>query len=227
MKYSTKNVMVVVLIVMSTITIDTWWAYNLESSARTQARYNLEQIKACVNDLTVEGTNVELEKTLKTCARKSRVSPTGDVFAYDIGSREFVFDPSLDCFVEGGKFMTAESECTLHSDPKQCRQALIVLGRGYDSDEHTRLSWKFDDSEEYLEFKILPEEMVGFKGSVRGSSTKKPHQLVVVQGVQEDEIRDRYAGFRSLVYAIGFMSIILNLAIAVHTPNYGRRRDDR
>ena len=219
--------MVVVLIVMSTITIDTWWAYNLENSARTQARYNLEQIKACVNDLTVEGTNEELEKTLKTCARRSRVSPTGDVFAYDMGSREFVFDPSLDCFVEGGKFMTVESECQLHTEPKQCEQALAVLGQGYDSDENTKLSWQFDDSEEYLEFKILPEETLGFKGIQRGSNRKRPHQLVVVQGIQEDEIRNRYAGFRGLVYAIGFMSIILNLAIAVHTPNHGRKKDDR
>ena len=218
--------MVVGLIVLSTVVIDAVWSYSLESSARTQARYNLEQIKVCVNDLTVVGTNEELEKILKTCARKSRVSPTGDVFAYDMGSREFVFDPSLDCFVEGGKFMTVESECTLHSDPEQCARALAVLGQGYDSDEHTRLSWKFDDSEEYLEFKILPEEMLGFKDTTRGSNMARPHQLVVVQGVQEDEIRNRYFGFRAMLYAIGFLSILLNLAIAAHAPVYGRRKND-
>jgi len=48
------------------------------------------------------------------------------MFAYNLRTLEFVFDPSLDCFVEGGKFMTIDSECKLHKDPKKCEMHIVV-----------------------------------------------------------------------------------------------------
>ena len=56
---------------------------------------------------------------------------------------------------------------------------------------------------------------MGFDGVQRGGILK-PNQVLLAQGVQEDELWARYSGFRMIVYGIGFLSIIINLLIAVH-----------
>lgn len=223
MKYSSTRVAVMCLIVISTIAIDITWKHYLETSARVTAKYNLENIKSCVNDIVLgedhnnykPTTNDEVEKALKICAKKSLTTPTGDVFAYDLKTLDFVFDPSLDCYVEGGKKMTVDSECSLHSNPGVCATALIMLNSGYDSDQNMRTWWKFDNAREYLEWLVVPSPERGFDGILRGSNYK-PHQVVIVQGVQEDELWARYRGFRAIVYGIMFLSIIINLLFAVH-----------
>ena len=122
---------------------------------------------------------------------------------------------SLDCYVEGGKIMTAESECGLHQDPNKCKEVMREMLGGYDSDIHKLNWWKFDDAREYLEWTILPSETVGFDGIHRGGILK-PNQVLLAQGVQEDELRARYSGFTMILYGIAFLSIIINLLIAVH-----------
>ena len=223
MKYSSTRVAVIVLIVLCTVAIDISWKHYLETSARITAKYNLENIKSCVNDIILgeDGKNYRfvsndtVEKALKVCAKKSLTTPTGDVFAYDLKTLDFVFDPSLDCYVEGGKKMTADSECSIHKDPSMCKKAMVFLNSGYDSDIHMRTWWQFDNAREYLEWVVIPSIDRGFDGIVRGANFK-PHQVVVVQGVQEDELWARYRGFRAIVYAIMFLSIIINLLFAVH-----------
>ena len=242
MRHSNTRIAVIALIVLCTVAIDVTWKHYLEHSARVTAKYSLNNIKSCVNDLLLmdeQGlytkygshiTNNEVEKALKTCARNSLVTPTGDVFAYDLKSLDFVFDPSLDCYVEGGKKMTLDSECTLHKDPTMCKWAMGFMNTGYDSDLHHKVWWQFDDAREYLEWVVLPDENRGFDGEVR-SGNGHPHQVVVAQGVQEDELWARYSHFRITLYAIGFMSIIINLLLSVHenvqNMKQGRRNYDK
>ena len=98
-----------------TIIIEAVLFFNIESSVSQQARYNLKQTQTCVNDLVLnknnkvknieyrEVSNDELEHALKTCARDMRTTPTGDMFSFDLNSKEFIFDQSLDCYIPGGK----------------------------------------------------------------------------------------------------------------------------
>lgn len=225
MKYSGSRIAVVALILLCTVAIDVSWKFYLEKSARITAKFNLQQAKTCVNDLLLHSadsliydpkiTNAEIEKALKTCAREMKVTSSGDMFAFSLRTTEFVFDPSLDCYVEGGKKMTADSECVLHQDPEKCKQVMKEMLGGYDSDVSKLNWWKFDSAREYLEWTILPNETMGFDGVQRGGILK-PNQVLLAQGVQEDELWARYSGFRMIVYGIGFLSIIINLLIAVH-----------
>ena len=225
MKYSSTRIAVIVLIMLCTIAIDVSWKHYLQRSVRITAKFNLEQAKVCVNDLLLGNadapiynpkiTNNDIEKALKTCAREMRVTTTGDMFAFNLRTLEFVFDPSLDCFVEGGKFMTKESECKIHKDPKKCEEVMAVMYTGYDSDIEQLNWWRFNNGIEYLEWAILPNESIGFDGVTRGGILK-PNQILLAQGVQENELWARYAHFRFIVYGIGFLSIIINLLFAVH-----------
>ena len=236
MKYSSTRIMVIALILLSTVAVDVTWKHYLETSARITARFNLQQAKTCVNDLllhdadsmiyNVNITNAEIEKALKTCAREMKVTSTGDMFAYSLRTTDFIFDPSLDCYVEGGKKMTIDSECTLHKDPKQCESAMKLMNTGYDSDISSRTSWRFNNSKEYLEWVVLPNERVGFDGIGRGGLLK-PNQVVLTQGVIEAELWSRYAGFRIVLYIIAFLSIIINLLIAVHENMLKDKRNER
>ncbi len=225
MKYSSTRLAVMVLIVLCTVAIDVSWQLYLEKSARITAKFNLKQAQVCVNDLLLKShdapiystkiTNDDVERALKTCAREMRVTTTGDMFAFNLRTTEFVFDPSLDCFVEGGKHMTKDSECGLHSDSKKCEEIMPKMLIGYDSNIEDLNWWKFDDAREYLEWVVLPSEKVGFDGVQRGGILK-PNQVLLAQGVQEDELRSRYRGFTLILYGIMFFSMILNLLIAVH-----------
>ena len=233
MKYSGSRIAVVILILLCTVAIDISWKMYLERSARIAAKFNLQQAKTCVNDLLLQSAdspiyntridNDMVEKALKTCAREMKVTTTGDMFAFNLRTLDFVFDPSLDCYVEGGKKMTAESECGLHQDPEKCKEVMKVMLGGYDSDIHKLNWWKFDDAREYLEWTILPSEKVGFDGVQRGGILK-PNQVLLAQGVQEDELWARYSGFRMIVYGIGLLSIIINLLIAVHENMVAERK---
>ena len=235
MKYSSTRIAVVLLIMLCTVTIDVSWKHYLETSARITAKYNLKQAQTCVNDLLLHNAespiydtkvnNTMIEQALKTCARDMRVTQTGDMFAYNLRTLEFVFDPSLDCYVEGGKYMTVDSECKLHKDPEVCAVVLKQMNAGYSSDINMRAWWKFDNAREYLEWVVLPSDGVGFDGIPRGGILK-PNQVVLAQGVQEDELWARYRGFRAIVYGLMFLSIIINLLLAVHENLIEAKRND-
>lgn len=232
MSYGTRTVAAIFLIILCTIGIDVSWQFYAERSVRIQAQYNLIQAQVCVNDVLLgdsdkplyrDASNDEIERALKTCAREMKVSPSGDMFAFDLRTKEFVFDPSLDCFVEGGKYMTPGSECELHKDKATCKTVLKVLTSGYSSDSNTKVWWKFNDGREFLEWIVLPNEGIGFDGVARGGVIR-PKQVVLVQGVQENELLARYSHFRLVLYIIAGLSIIFNLLVAVH-ENLMEKRD--
>jgi len=235
-KYSSTRIAVMILIVLCTVTIDVSWKHYLETSARITAQNNLKQAQVCVNDLLLLNadspiyntkiSNNDIEKALKTCAREMKVTQTGDMFAYSLRTLDFIFDPSLDCYVEGGKKMTTDSECTLHKDQEVCKSVMTLMNTGYNSDISQRTWWKFDNSREYLEWIVLPSERIGFDGVSRGGILK-PNQVLLAQGVQEDELWDRYRGFRAIVYGLMFLSIIINLLLGVHENLLAERQSRR
>lgn len=235
MKYSSTRLAVMALIVLCTVLIDIAWQFNLEKSARITAKFNLKQAQVCVNDLLLKShdapiyntkiTNDDIEKALKTCAREMKVTTTGDMFAFNLRTTEFVFDPSLDCFVEGGKYMTKESECKLHGNPSKCEEVMPKMLIGYDSSIDDLNWWKFDDAREYLEWVILPSEKMGFDGLQRGGILK-PNQVLLAQGVQEDELQARYRNFTIILYGIMFFSIVANLLIATHENMLEAKKHD-
>ena len=236
MRYSVTRVLVVALILTCTVTIDIAWKYYLGTSSRVTAKFNLQQAKSCVNDLLLTSsefpiyntgiTTSTIEKALEVCARNMKVTATGDMFAYNLRTSEFIFDPSADCFIEGGKSMTTSSICAIHADPTACEKAMMAMNSGYDSIIDNRVSWKFGSSKEYLEWVILPSESVGFDGLQRGG-VLKPTQVILAQGVIENELWARYAGFRVILYGVGFLSIVINLLIAVHENMLEDKLHDR
>lgn len=203
------------LILFFAVFIDVSFKHFLEEGARQNARYILDNTKNCTNELLGKTTNADnnaIENALKTCSGKARTTPTGDSFAFDSKTLDFVFDPSIDCYVEGGKKMTVESECSLHSNKVMCEDAISVLTRGYDSDSHTKLSWSFNGSIEYLEFVVLPEEYFGYDGVQRGSN-KKPHQIILAQGIQEKELLDKYLIFRIILTVSSVVIMMFTLVL--------------
>lgn len=215
MKIRTLTIISVLSIVLSIVFINEAFKYYLELSSRQTARYMLENTKNCVNELLKEEEQpidaFKIEKALKTCAGKQRTTSTGDAFAFEANSKLFVFDPSRDCYLEN-KLMTIDSECTLHQDKLKCEEALRVLDRGYDSDENTMLSWKFDDGIEFIEFTILPDEYFGYDGVQRGGN-KLPYQVVLAQGIQEDELLEKYKPLRLILFILGGLMIFLILVL--------------
>lgn len=212
---NTLKVISVSLILFFAIFIDVAFKHYVELGARQSARYDLENMKNCTNEILKDGVvdNNAVEKALKICAGKARTTPTGDAFAFDTKTLDFVFDPSLDCYVEGGKKMTVDSECSLHHDKAECSQALSVMTRGYDSDASTKLSWQFNSGIEYLEFVVLPEELFGYDNIKRGGK-EKPHQIVLVQGIQEDELMEKYSKFRLVLFASCAIIMLFTLLLA-------------
>lgn len=203
------------LILFFAIFIDVAFKHYVELGARQSARYDLENMRNCTNELLSDSVvdNNSVEKALKICAGKARTTPTGDAFAFDTKTLDFVFDPSLDCYVEGGKKMTVDSECTLHLDKVKCAKALEVMTRGWDSDGTTKLSWQFNSGIEYLEFVVLPEELLGYDNAKRGGK-EKPHQIVLVQGIQEDELMAKYINFRLLLFTSCAVIMFFTLLLA-------------
>ena len=97
---NTLKVISVSLILFFAIFIDVAFQHYVELGARQSALYDLENMKNCTNEILKDGVvdNNAVERALKICAGKARTTPTGDAFAFDTKTLDFVFDPSLDCY---------------------------------------------------------------------------------------------------------------------------------
>ena len=167
-------------------------------------------------------TDKELEKYFKICAGKMKITPTGDMFAFDLNTRKFVFDPSLDCQTTEA-IMTEDSNCKLHKHPKDCKKALVSLSSGYDSGDFNEVGWRFTENIEWLEWKVLPTEQRGFDGRLRGG-LKKPHQVVLVQGIQKNETKAKTQIYYYVLFFISLMMLVMLLVFAVQGGNNDKRK---
>lgn len=221
MKYSVKSVITIVLIVLSTIGIDTVWKINLESSIRTQAHYNLNQIKLCLNNELLKSkidgmytkygikTRKQIADALYVCAEKSKLSAQGDVWAYDLHTKEYVFDSNPKYGKPEGRYWDKR---ICNKQGSWCPELIKHMNSGNDS--KGRESWKFQDDTEWLEWMVMPDVNSGYNGVTRTNS-KTPQQIVVIQGARKSELMHRYRFFRMFLYTLGFVMIIINLLLEV------------
>ena len=201
-----RALIIVVLLATSAIIIDTTLNYTVEQAAREQARTILSKVKSCVS----HSMQPDIRDRLSECGDGVQTTPTGDIFAYDLTTKKFMYDPSLDCHIDGGKRMTPDSICAIHADPGKCETALRTMNQGYNSTSATRASWLFDDATEYLEWVILPDETTGFNGLKRNGNTR-PEQILVAIGIQSDELNNQYAILHIMLRVLTLLGIVLTL----------------
>lgn len=209
----------VISILFATIIINTTWQYQLEHYARYQVRTNtLKSVKKCM----LNSKNTDVIDILQECASGVHTTPTGDMFAYNLNTKRFVFDPSLDCHVEGGKSMTIESECTLHKDKSACKEALVIMNKGFDSFKGLDTKWNFDGSDEWLEWFIYPDESYGLNGKIK-TGFSKPEQILVAIGIQKDELFSEFKLVDLIIKFLGGFAIIVVLLAEVYYRQFGCR----
>jgi len=225
MKYSIKTVVLIAVVVLSSVIIDATWKVNLENSARTQAKFNLNQVKLCVNTLLLSDDKglltryryipeKEITKALFTCSQEMKVTQNGDIWAYSLRTKEYVFDSSLRYIKKNGGRRYWDVEHICRTNKPWCLKLVREMNSGYDS-KALKESWLFKHSKEYLEWIILPDENRGYDGLGR-TGTIIPQQYVVIQGARENELMERYKWFRVAIYLTGLFMILIILIINNH-----------
>ena len=188
----------------------------IEESFREHARFDLQQAKMCINRVLKSDFykndmfDDRLFKVVDVCAKQIRTTSTGDVFMFDLNTGKFIYDPSLDCYINTGKVFanrevsldlmrqikdnpsTDYPECYLHKDPERCFVARDKMFMGYDSRRGDNNWFQFDDSIEWLEYVVLPVEYEGFDQVLRGANKSKPKQYMLALGIQTDEVAKQF-----------------------------------
>jgi hypothetical protein len=200
----------ILLIVVAVIIVDTTLKFQVEQYARKQARNTLSKVSSCIDNSTKD----DIIDKVAECASGVTTTPTGDMFAYNLNTKEFVFDPSLDCKSDVALKMTDESLCPLHNNAGKCIEALKVMDLGYDSTSQTRASWLFDDATEYLEWIVYPNEHQGIYGIERGGNLT-PNQVVIAIGVQSDELEGNFNMLTVLLRILAFIGICVALVFTL------------
>lgn len=195
----------------------------IEESFREHARFDLQQAKMCINRILKSEFNKEyafedrLFNIVDVCAKQVRTTNTGDVFMFNLDTGKFLYDPSLDCYVESCKVFadkdasiklmqmikdtpdTAYPECYLHKDQERCYVARDKMFIGYYSRRGDNNWFQFDDSVEWLEYIVLPVEYEGFDQKPRGANNGKPMQYILALGIQSDEVNKQFEKSNALI----------------------------
>ena len=174
----------------------------IEDSKRIQARYNLNNITYCFSELEARGMPFNEYSTI--CTKKSKTSFTGDVYVLDSTTKEFVSETSRDV-PRKALYFTKDSVGKLFYDWNSGKEALYYILSGKDSEEGLNVSYNFDGSPEWLEWKNYDDK------------------YVVVQGIQKDEVMDRFKPLQFFIY----MSVLLVIVFIVSTSKRQRRCDER
>ena len=188
----------------------------IEESFREHARFDLQQAKICINRVLKSDFykndmfDDRLFKVVDVCAKQIRTTSTGDVFMFDLNTGKFIYDPSLDCYINTGKVFanrevsldlmrqikddpsTDYPECYLHKDQERCFVARDKMFMGYDSRRGDNNWFQFDDAIEWLEYVVLPVEYEGFDQVLRGANKNKPKQYILALGIQTDEVAKQF-----------------------------------
>lgn len=210
-----SGVALAVFVIILAISSDILLKLSIEDFGRQQARYNLQQIKYCYNRTSKE---MDLVTALETCTAKVRVGFSGDVYVLDAETKEFVVENSSDV-PNGAMYFTKESVGKHFNDWSTADSAIKKILLGKDSEEGTKVSYLFDNSVEWLEWKYLPD----------ATKYTNDRKLIVVHGVQSDEI---FAHF-GVLEKVGFIfaGILVFFLLVAHNINinyvYGGRADDK
>lgn len=193
---------------VSVIVLETSWFHYLELHERQRARNLLSNVKECI--LSTDGDS--LNQRFTKCAYNVRTTDTGDIFAYNLVTRKYVYESSIDFDVEGEPVISESGMCQIHQRPDLCVAGLKTIDLGYDSGPNTQLAWQFDDAYELLEWVIFPSEHMGINGKYRGSLTQ-PQQVAIVLGIQEDELRANFSTYSIIIKVIGGLGILITLIL--------------
>ena len=168
-------------------------AIDIQLEHRKQARYNLEQVKTCLNSIN---PFLSLHKSFETCTKDSRTSTTGDIYVLDGETLEFVHENSND--VPRELYFTKDSVGKYFKDWNSAKEALVYITSGKDSDNTYNTSYNFDGDTEWLEW-------VNYM--------YKDRWYIIVQGTQKDEALNNYRYITYLIYLgvflISFACIVL------------------
>ena len=210
-----SGVAMAIFIIVLAISSDVLLRFSIEDNARQQARYNLQQIKYCYSRASKV---MDMIPALETCTAKSRVGFSGDVYVLDADTKEFVVENSSD--VPGGSVhFTKESVGKYFEDWNTANIAIKQILLGRDSEVDTKVAYLFDSDIEWLEWKYLPD----------ATKYTNDRRLIVVQGVQSDEI---FAHF-GVLEKVGFIfaGILVFFFLVAHNIHinyvYGGRADDK
>lgn len=204
-------VFVIVLAIMSDIMVK----MSVEEFSRHQARYNLQQIKYCYGRASKV---MDMRASLETCTAKARVGFSGDVYVLDAETKEFVVENSSDV-PNGAMYFTKESVGKHFNDWSTADSAIKKILLGKDSEEGTKVSYLFDNSVEWLEWKYLPD----------ATKYTNDRKLIVVHGVQSDEIFAHFGVLEKVGFIFaGILVFFLLVAHNIHVNYvYESRADDK
>jgi len=207
------SIIVGTIMLMSYSFMDSFEKYE-ETTKREQARYNLEHITSCVEKGSKKG--VKGRDLWEMCTHNVRTSQTGDVYILDEKSYEFVYDNSNDVPSKKLAF-TRSSVGSLFVDWESGLAARKIMTAGTDSSSSSRISYNFDGSPEWLEWKTWEHN---------------GRKYVIVQGIQADEV---YEGLSNLTYMFyTFMGVFIliifmemtTVPVPVKGSEYNRRSTD-
>ncbi len=172
-----------------------------EDTKREQARYNLEHVVHCLNttdamlDSNVKGNHEIAPGLWDACTKNVRTSTTGDVYVLRLRDFKFIHDTSNDV-PTNPLFFTEKSIGELFKDWPSGLSARNLMTSGTDSTSSSKVSYNFDGSPEWLEWKVWKHEK---------------EQFVIVQGTQADEVYKGLAGITYLYYT--FMLVIVMVLV--------------
>lgn len=198
------------------VLIDMSLQKDIEKTAREQARLNLKHIAHCFQSELKDINSHAISAALDSCAGQSLVGGnTGDVFVIDARDKGLYWDNSVDCKPDSPDkaYMTINGVCDLFAEPDTCVRAVNQMLQGY----NTSTSWKFDDSEEWIETMVLPTETFGFYGKFRSKVGEPPFQLIVGQGVQKDEMTSKFEFTVLLLKVVFGVALLIFVADTVYT----------
>lgn len=168
--------------------------YSVENFARDNARNIANGIAQCI-DIWIKSGGTNYQNIAYECGAFHRSEwPTGDFFIVDLSTNMFIYDGNPDYSKDGwSRAFSYSWECSLHSDTGACQKAIDEMKKGYSSRPDTMLSWRFDDSDEWLEWVIIPGERLGYDWPIGLWGIKKANkQFLVVVGTQSDEVDNHF-----------------------------------
>ena len=210
-----SGVALAIFVIILAISSDILLKLSIEDFGRQQARYNLQQIKYCYNRTSKE---MDLVTALEICTAKARVGFSGDVYVLDAETKEFVVENSSDV-PNGAMYFTKESIGKHFNDWSTADSAIKKILLGKDSEEGSKVTYLFDNSVEWLEWKYLPD----------ATKYTNDRKLIVVHGVQSDEIFAHFGVLEKVGFIFaGILVFFLLVAHNIHIDYvYGRRADDK
>lgn len=200
------NLIIVMFVIFAFILSDILLLSSIESQKRVQARYNLEQIKYCYNELYPFYPD---DRILDICTSKSKASYTGDVYVLEYKTMKFIYENSTDVPKEE-LYFTEDSVGKYFTEWSSTEEVLGYFMLGKDSISGLDVSYRFDSDEEWIEWKFLPSD---------GTYHKR---LIVVQGVQRDEVLSYYKYYRMF----GLVMVVI-LIMSLLTMNVAHKRRKR